>query len=79
MPNFKCKKLINLNFPRQSEGVEFLWKACNEKVELVLTRFENEKFFIQIKQDEKWNWIIKGDKHSKPSKIGYLQKALLEF
>ncbi|TEY03596.1 tRNA (guanosine(46)-N7)-methyltransferase TrmB [Campylobacter sp. US33a] len=79
MPNFKCKKLINLNFPRQSEGVEFLWKACNEKVELVLTRFENENFFIQIKQDEKGNWIIKGDKHSKPSKIGYLQKALLEF
>ncbi|MBK1991770.1 tRNA (guanosine(46)-N7)-methyltransferase TrmB [Campylobacter sp. 2018MI35] len=78
MPNFKTKTIKELTLPFCSNGVEFLWKAHNKNIILIFTKVEEESFFLQIKQDDK-NFIIKADKHSKPSKITYVQKALLCF
>ncbi|TBR79454.1 tRNA (guanosine(46)-N7)-methyltransferase TrmB [Campylobacter novaezeelandiae] len=78
MPNFKAKSIKELTLPFCSNGVEFLWKAYNENVILIFTKVEEESFFLQVKQDNQF-FIIKADKHSKPSKITYLQKALLCF
>ncbi|MCV3394135.1 tRNA (guanosine(46)-N7)-methyltransferase TrmB [Campylobacter sp. IFREMER_LSEM_CL908] len=80
MPNFKCKILKEIQLPFEKDGVEFLWLAKGENVDLLFTRINQEKFFLQIKKDEKkQEWLIKGEKHTKPSQIGYLQKALLVF
>lgn len=80
MPNFKCKTLKEIQLPFEKEGVEFLWMAKGENVDLLFTRIEQENFFLQIKKDVKNHiWLIKGEKHTKPSQIGYLQKALLVF
>ncbi|CAM4028655.1 tRNA (guanosine(46)-N7)-methyltransferase TrmB [Campylobacter armoricus] len=80
MPNFKCKILKEIQLPFQKDGVEFLWLAKGENVNLLFTRIKEENFFIQIKKDDrKQEWLIKGEKHTKPSQIGYLQKALLLF
>ncbi|WP_291952962.1 tRNA (guanosine(46)-N7)-methyltransferase TrmB, partial [Campylobacter sp.] len=80
MPNFKCKKVNLPIFPFKQDDVEFSWCAHSENVDLIFTRVEQECFFIQIKQDKNKNeWLIKGEKYTKPSQIGYLQKALLLF
>lgn len=78
MPNFKCKDIKELILPYEKNGVCFEWVAQNADTRLIYTHFKEANFFLQIsyKKDE---FIIKGEKHSKPEKIGYLQKALLVF
>lgn len=78
MPNFKCKNIKNIKLPFKKNGVEFLWSAKNDNIELLFTKVENENFFLQIKKNE-FEFIVKGDKNSKPNQIGYLQKALMVF
>ncbi|TKX32743.1 tRNA (guanosine(46)-N7)-methyltransferase TrmB [Campylobacter aviculae] len=78
MPNFKVKNIQDLILPCKKEEVEFAWLAENNNVILVYTKLEEENFFLQIKK-EKNSFIIKADKHTKPSKIAYLQKALQVF
>lgn len=78
MPNFKSKKIKEINLPYIKDDVEFLWLAKNDKVSLIYTKVGEESFFLQIKKSQN-AFVIKGDKHTKPSKIGYLQKALKIF
>lgn len=78
MPNFKSKKIKELNLPYNKDEVQFLWLAKNDRVSLVYTKLGDESFFLQIKKAQN-AFVIKGDKHTKPSKIGYLQKALKIF
>ncbi|MFK0446353.1 tRNA (guanosine(46)-N7)-methyltransferase TrmB [Campylobacter jejuni] len=78
MPNFKSKKIKEINLPCSKDDVEFLWLAKNDNVSLIYTKVQEESFFLQIKKAQN-GFVIKGDKHKKPSKIGYLQKALKIF
>ncbi|ECO5600527.1 tRNA (guanosine(46)-N7)-methyltransferase TrmB [Campylobacter jejuni] len=78
MPNFKSKKIKEINLPCSKDDVEFLWLAKNDNVSLIYTKVQEESFFLQIKKAQN-SFVIKGDKHTKPSKIGYLQKALKIF
>ncbi|EAK3729478.1 tRNA (guanosine(46)-N7)-methyltransferase TrmB, partial [Campylobacter jejuni] len=78
MPNFKSKKIKEINLPCSKDDVEFLWLAKNDNVSLIYTKVQEESFFLQIKKAQN-GFVIKGDKHTKPSKIGYLQKALKIF
>nr|WP_251826898.1 tRNA (guanosine(46)-N7)-methyltransferase TrmB [Campylobacter jejuni] len=64
--------------PCSKDDVEFLWLAKNGNVSLIYTKVQEESFFLQIKKAQN-GFVIKGDKHTKPSKIGYLQKALKIF
>nr|WP_202085252.1 tRNA (guanosine(46)-N7)-methyltransferase TrmB [Campylobacter jejuni] len=64
--------------PYSKDDVEFLWLAKNDNVSLIYTKVQEESFFLQIKKAQN-GFVIKGDKHTKPSKIGYLQKALKIF
>ena len=79
MPNFKCLRLKELALPFEKEGVCFEWVAENESVRLILTHFQGQAFFLQVGANAKNEFIIKGEKHSKPEQIGFLQKALLVF
>ena len=78
MPNFKAKVLKPLNLPFVCDELEFSWVAENESVSLIYTKFKDENFFLQIKKNQN-EFIIKADKHAKPSKISYIQKALQIF
>ncbi|HEG1358997.1 TPA: tRNA (guanosine(46)-N7)-methyltransferase TrmB [Campylobacter jejuni] len=78
MPNFKSKKIKEINLSYSKDDVEFLWLAKNDNVGLIYTKVQEESFFLQIKKAQN-GFVIKGDKHTKPSKIGYLQKALKIF
>ncbi len=78
MPNFKAKRLKNLTLPFKKNEVSFLWEAKSENIRLVFTRVREAEFFLQIKSQNE-EFIIKADKHSKPAKISYLQRALELF
>ena len=78
MTNFKSKKIKEINLHCSKDDVEFLWLAKNDNVSLIYTKVQEESFFLQIKKAQN-GFVIKGDKHTKPSKIGYLQKALKIF
>ncbi|MBX1495666.1 tRNA (guanosine(46)-N7)-methyltransferase TrmB [Campylobacter coli] len=78
MPNFKTRKLKEIILPFEKDGVEFVWMAHNNNVNLIYTRVEEESFFLQIKKGEN-EFVVKVDKHTKPSKIAYLHKALYIF
>lgn len=67
-----------MNLPYSKDDVEFLWLGKNDNVSLIYTKVQEESFFLQIKKAQN-GFVIKGDKHTKPSKIGYLQKALKIF
>ncbi|MBZ7969891.1 tRNA (guanosine(46)-N7)-methyltransferase TrmB [Campylobacter sp. RM3125] len=78
MPNFRVKKIKELILPFKKDEVELEWMAENNNVILIYTKVNEESFFLQIKKEENY-FIIKGDKHTKPSKIAYLQKSLQVF
>lgn len=75
MPNFKARKLKEIILPFEKDGVEFVWMAYNDNVNLIYTKVKEESFFLQIKKGEN-EFVVKVDKHTKPSKIAYLHKAL---
>ena len=79
MPNFKCKSVKEISLPFEAKGVCFEWSAQNERTRLIYTAVEQGAFFVQVGQNAKNEFIIKGEKHSKPEQIGLLQKALLVF
>ena len=79
MPNFKCKSVRELSLPFEAKGVCFEWLGQNERTRLIYTVVEQGAFFVQVGQNAKNEFIIKGEKHSKPEQIGLLQKALLVF
>lgn len=80
MPNFKCKEITPFILPFKSEGVEFhaLYKQSEAELYLLYTSFENESFFLQISLKNGF-FLIKADKHSKPTQVGLVQKALGVF
>lgn len=79
MPNFKCKSVREISLPFEAKGVCFEWLGQNERTRLIYTAVEQGSFFVQVGQNTKNEFIIKGEKHSKPEQIGLLQKALLVF
>ena len=77
MPNFIAK---NVNFtPKECGEISFLWEARGRQgVSLVYTKSSSEEFFITLKKREN-DWVVKGEKLTKPAKIGLLQNALVKF
>ena len=78
MPNFIARNLKNTPYPFGAGEVEFLWEARGRKGErLVYTKSGDENFFIEVKKNAARNaFVIKGEKVTKPARIGLLQNAL---
>ena len=78
MPNFIARNLKNTPYPFGAGEVEFLWEARGRKGErLVYTKSGDEIFFIEVKKNAAQNaFVIKGEKVTKPARIGLLQNAL---
>ncbi|MDA3075818.1 tRNA (guanosine(46)-N7)-methyltransferase TrmB [Campylobacter sp. JMF_04 NA10] len=75
MPNFIAKSVELPRLPFSKEGVELLESASDESCTLVRTRCFDSEFFVTLKY-AKDKVVVKGEKTTKPAKIGILQRAL---
>ena len=79
MPNFIASSLKPAPYSSNSADVKFAWSATGRNCDLLLTKVYDEEFFLLIKKRDEKSYVIKGEKLTKPAKIGLLQKALIEF
>lgn len=78
MPNFITKNLTKPTLPFEKDGVRFISYAKGRKVDFILTEAKDEQFFITLKPKE-LGYVIKGEKLTRPAKVGLLQKSLEVF
>nr|WP_314377787.1 tRNA (guanosine(46)-N7)-methyltransferase TrmB [uncultured Campylobacter sp.] len=78
MPNFITQSVSLPTLPARFGEVEFLETARDRNLTLVRTRSFDSEFFITLKPGG-GKVIIKGEKITKPAKIGHLQRALEIF
>ncbi len=78
MPNFIAKKARVHSLPREKNGVKFKQIFIGRACDLILCECEESEFFITLKPKNN-SFVIKGEKLTRPAKIGLLQHALHEF
>ena len=78
MPNFITQSVSLPPLPARFGEVEFLETARGRNLTLVRTKSFDSEFFITIKPGG-GKVIVKGEKITKPAKIGHLQRALEIF
>ena len=75
MPNFIASSLKKLSFPFGNDKIKFLWQANGRNERLIYTKNEEESFFLVVKGGKN-GIVVKGEKLTKPAKVGLLQEAL---
>jgi len=75
MPNFIAKKAHVGSLPREKNGVKFKQIFIGRACDLILCECEESEFFITLKP-KNTSFVIKGEKLTRPAKIGLLQRAL---
>ncbi|WP_298082103.1 tRNA (guanosine(46)-N7)-methyltransferase TrmB [uncultured Campylobacter sp.] len=78
MPNFITQSVSLPPLPARFGEVEFLETARGRNLTLVRTKSFDSEFFITLKPGS-GKMIVKGEKITKPAKIGHLQRALEIF
>ena len=78
MPNFITQSVSLPPLPARFGEVEFLETARGRNLTLVRTKSFDSEFFIIVKPSGD-KVIVKGEKITKPAKIGHLQRALEIF
>lgn len=78
MPNFITQSVSLPPLPARFGEVEFLETARGRNLTLVRTKSFDSEFFITLKPSD-GKVIVKGEKITKPAKIGHLQRALEIF
>ena len=78
MPNFITQSVSLPPLPARFGEVEFLETARGRNLTLVRTKSFDSEFFITLKPSGD-KVIVKGEKITKPAKIGHLQRALEIF
>lgn len=78
MPNFIAKKARVDSLPHEKNGVKFKQIFIGRACDLILCECEESEFFITLKPKNN-SFVIKGEKLTRPAKIGLLQHALHEF
>ena len=78
MPNFITQSVSLPPLPARFGEVEFLETARGRNLTLVRTKSFDSEFFITLKPSG-GKVIVKGEKITKPAKIGHLQRALEIF
>ena len=78
MPNVHVKKSSLLDFPYCHNDFTFYFSAKSEHDALILTKYKNEEFFLQIiEKDDKY--LLKADKLTRPTNVKIVQDALKVF
>lgn len=78
MPNFITRSVSLPRLPARFGETEFLETARGRNLTLVRTKSFDSEFFITLKPSGD-KVIVKGEKITKPAKIGHLQRALEIF
>ena len=78
MPNFITRSVSLPRLPIKLGETEFLETARGRNLTLVRTKSFDSEFFITLKPSD-GKVIVKGEKITKPAKIGHLQRALEIF
>lgn len=78
MPNFITQSVSLPTLPARFGEVEFLETAHGRNLTLLRTKSFDSEFFITLKPSD-GKVIVKGEKITKPAKIGHLQRALEIF
>ena len=78
MPNFHTPSIQPLIYPHVEEDVRFLWEATAGNETLILASCQETVFFL--KQLRRANdFLVKGEKITRPSQVKLLQKALVAY
>lgn len=80
MPNFQTRAIKNLDYPCKYNDATFEFEAVSSRGNrLVMTTVQKERFFLKINQKPDGHYLIKGEKITRPSRVSFLQKALIEL
>ncbi|MBA1432607.1 MAG: tRNA (guanosine(46)-N7)-methyltransferase TrmB [Epsilonproteobacteria bacterium] len=81
MPHLHIKEFKAVDLPLMQDGVEFRFIAQNanhQDEKLIAANYENEDFFLLVKQEEGRS-LLKTDKLTRPASIYNVHKALLAY
>ena len=80
MPNFHTQTLKPLTYPCSYKETTFSYEAHSKRGnKLVMASTGGEQLLIRIQQKEDGNFLVKGDKVTRPTQASFLQKALMDF
>lgn len=80
MPNFHTQTLKPLTYPCTYKETTFSYEAHSKRGnKLVMASTGGEQLLIRIQQKEDGNFLVKGDKVTRPTQASFLQKALMDF
>ncbi|MBV5279268.1 MAG: tRNA (guanosine(46)-N7)-methyltransferase TrmB [Campylobacteraceae bacterium] len=80
MPNFQTSALDKLDYPlTQGEAVFEFESSSSRGNKLIMTTLQEERFVLKISQKENGRYLVKGDKITRPARVSFLQKALINF
>lgn len=80
MPNFHTKTLKPLAYPCTYNETTFTYEARSKRdTRLVMASTQGEELLIRIQPKENGEWLVKGDKVTRPTQASFLQKALIDF
>jgi len=83
MPNIQTDHYVPVPLPKSVDGYDFLARAHSPKgEELILTRYQDKQFLLQIiKRDKKGKtgYLIKAEKLTRVSPVSIIQNALKAF
>ncbi|QSZ42227.1 tRNA (guanosine(46)-N7)-methyltransferase TrmB [Sulfurimonas aquatica] len=81
MPHLHIEKFNEISFPSEHNGVSFNFIATNvnnDKEKLIAVSFEEEDFFLLVKEEENRN-LLKTDKLTRPASIHNVHRALSAY
>lgn len=79
MPNFHTKDFVEPVYPNLFGKSEFEFVAISKRGErLVMSTTQNQEMFLKINARAE-NFLIKGDKITRPSQVAILQQALKDY
>lgn len=80
MPNFHTATLQPLTYPYVFRDTTFHWEARSPRGNLlVMATCQNEELLIRVTPKAAGDFLVKGDKVTRPTQASFLQKALMDF
>ena len=83
MPNIQTDRYVPVTLPKSVDGFDFLARARSKKgEELILTRYQNKQFLLQVitrNKKGKTDYLIKAEKLTRVSPVSIIQNALKAF
>jgi tRNA (guanine-N7-)-methyltransferase len=83
MPNIQTDRYEPVTLPKSVDGYTFLARARSRNgEELILTRFEDKNFFLQVikrERNKRCDYLIKAEKLTRVTPVSIMQKGLKAF